>query len=164
MKIAVTSQNRKDITGHAGKCRKFWLYDIEHQQVQSKQLIELPLDQSFHEVAHATTASATPHPLDGIQVLIAGGMGQGLQNRLKHKGIRAVATSETQPDQAVAAWLAGTLVEIDPESHEGGDHHHDDDHHHHDHAGHHPTAVFVAPANIGKFNAASMHPAALRKS
>jgi len=161
MKIAVTSQNRKDITGHAGKCRKFWLYELEGQQIKNKQLVELPLSQSFHEVAHATTASAAPHPLDGIQVLIAGGMGQGLQNRLKHKGIQAIATSETQPDQAVAAWLAGTLVEIDPESHEGGGHHHDDEHQH-DQAGHHPTAVFVAPSSIGKFNPASM--AALRKS
>ncbi len=29
MKIAVTSQNRKTITDHAGKCRKFWLFDID---------------------------------------------------------------------------------------------------------------------------------------
>ncbi|MCX7144523.1 MAG: ArsR family transcriptional regulator [Proteobacteria bacterium] len=28
MTIAVTSQDRKTITGHAGKCRKFWIYDI----------------------------------------------------------------------------------------------------------------------------------------
>ncbi len=25
MKIAVASQNRKTVTAHAGKCRKFWL-------------------------------------------------------------------------------------------------------------------------------------------
>jgi predicted Fe-Mo cluster-binding NifX family protein len=29
MKIAVTSQNRKTITSHAGKCRKFWVYEVE---------------------------------------------------------------------------------------------------------------------------------------
>ncbi len=155
MKIAITSQNRKDITGHAGKCRKFWLYEVENGQVHNKQLVELALEQSFHEVAHASAPATTPHPLAGISVLIAGGMGRGLQNRLKQQGILAVATSETEPDRAVAAWLAGSLVEIETESHGGGDHHHDDDH-----AGHHHPAVFVAPASIGKFNPAAMKPVA----
>lgn len=26
--IAITSQNKKHVTPHAGKCRKFWLYKI----------------------------------------------------------------------------------------------------------------------------------------
>ncbi len=52
MKIAVTSQNRKTITEHAGKCRKFWVYEVIGQQIHSKQLIELPIDQSFHEHDH----------------------------------------------------------------------------------------------------------------
>ncbi len=43
MKIAVTSQNRKTITGHAGKCRKFWLYKVGQQQVLGKQVLQLPL-------------------------------------------------------------------------------------------------------------------------
>ena len=36
MKIAVTSQNRKTVTGHAGKCRKFWIYEVEGSAVISK--------------------------------------------------------------------------------------------------------------------------------
>ena len=155
MKIAVTSQNRKAITGHAGKCRKFWLYDVDGQQVRNKQLVELTLTQSFHEVAHAGMATPNPHPLDGVSLLIAGGMGRGLQNRLKHQGIQAVATSESDPDRAVAAWLAGTLAEIEAESHEGGDHAH---HHHDDDEAQHTATVFVAPATFGKFNSASVKP------
>jgi predicted Fe-Mo cluster-binding NifX family protein len=157
MKIAVTSQNRKAITGHAGKCRKFWLYDVDGIQIQRKQLIELALEQSFHEVAHASPVAAATHPLDGIQLLIAGGLGRGLQNRLKHQGIEAIATAETDPDQAVAAWLAGTLVEIDAEAHEGGghDHHHDD---HQEDVPHRSAAVFVAPAHVGRFSPATLTP------
>ncbi len=41
MKIAVTSQNRKTITGHAGKCRKFWTYEIDHKEIVNKTLLEL---------------------------------------------------------------------------------------------------------------------------
>jgi len=158
MKIAVTSQNRKTITGHAGKCRKFWLYEVAGQQVQDKQLIELSIAQSFHEVAHSGAAALAAHPLDGISCLIAGGLGRGLQNRLKHQGIQAIATAETDPDRAIAAWLAGTLVEIDPEAHEGGhDHHHDDE------PPHRSAVVFGASGSIGKFDPATMKSVALPK-
>ncbi len=118
MKIAVTSQNRKTVTGHAGKCRRFWIYDVDNCEVKGRQLIELTIEQSFHE-RHGTG----PHPLDDINVLITGGMGDGLQRHLKQTGILAVATGETDPERAVAAWLDGTLKELPP-----GQHHHV--HHH----------------------------------
>ncbi len=105
MKIAVTSQNRRTITEHAGKCRKFWVYDIEQSQVTGKTLLELPIEQSFHE-----SSPHEPHPLDTVQVLITGGMGPGLSRRLAAKGITALITPETDPDQAVAAYLQGTLT------------------------------------------------------
>lgn len=111
--IAVTSQNRKTVTGHAGKCRKFWVYAVEGSEIKGRNLLELPIEQSFHE-----SADDAPHPLDGINVLITGGMGIGLRQRLKQKGILAVATSETDPDRAVAAWLAGTLPEAALEAHD----------------------------------------------
>lgn len=104
MKIAVTSQNRKTITGHAGRCRKFWIYQIGDRKIVNKTLLELALEQSFHE-SHA----AGPHPLDGIDVLITGGAGQGLMRRLHNMGIQGLVTPETDPDSAVAAFLNGTL-------------------------------------------------------
>lgn len=120
MKIAVTSQNRKTITGHAGKCRKFWIYEIVDKKVVDKTLLELALEQSFHE-SHA----AGPHPLDGTDVLICGGAGQGLIRRLNNMGIQGLVTAETDPDSAVAAYLNGTLKLGQAESHEGhGEHHH----------------------------------------
>lgn len=123
MKIAITSQNRKTITGHAGKCRKFWVYEVEETIVKSKTLLELPREQSFHE-----SHGADNHPLDDVNVLITAGMGTGLQQRLKQKGILAVATAETDPDRAVAGWLNGSLAEIPPEVHAHG---HLRQHHHH---------------------------------
>ena len=92
MKIAITSQNRRSVTEHAGHCRKFWVYDIEQRQVTGKTLLELPIEQSFHE-----SSPHEPHPLDAVQVLIAGGMGPGLSHRLAAKGITALITPETRP-------------------------------------------------------------------
>lgn len=130
MKIAITSQNRRTITEHAGKCRKFWIYDIEEGQVAGKTLLELPIDQSFHE-----SSPHDPHPLDAVQVLITGGMGPGLQHRLAAKGITALMTAEIDPDQAVAAYLRGTLT-VGAGSCDHGAHHHQ----HHQHHQHHRHA------------------------
>lgn len=123
MKIAVTSQNRKIISGHAGKCRRFWMYQTDGKKVVGKSLLELAREQSFHE-SHA----AGPHPLDGTAVLITGGAGEGLIQRLHDKGIQGLVTPETDPDSAVAAFLNGTLRLGHAEHHEGHDeHHHCDD-------------------------------------
>jgi predicted Fe-Mo cluster-binding NifX family protein len=111
MKIAVTSQNRREITGHAGKCRKFWIYEITENKINKKTLLELPKEQSFHE-----SSPQTPHPLDDIQVLIVGGMGRGLARRISMKGIESIVTSEKEPDKAIEAYLDGSLKRL--ESHE----------------------------------------------
>ncbi len=65
-----------------------------------------------------------PHPLDDVQVLIAASMGPGLHQRLAAKGITALMTSETDPDQAVAAYLQGTLASGAGSCDHGSDHHH----------------------------------------
>lgn len=117
MKIAITSQNRKTVTGHAGKCRRFWIYEVEAGRVTGRELLELGLQESFHE-----SRGQGPHPLDGVRALISGGMGEGLRLRLGQKGIDARTTSETDPDRAVAAYLAGNLPAGNPEH--GHDHGH----------------------------------------
>lgn len=121
MKIAVTSQNRRTITEHAGKCRKFWIYDIDQGQIVGRNLLELPIEQSFHE-----SSPHESHPLDTVQVLISASMGPGLVQRLAARGITALLTQETDPDQAVMACLQGTLA-VSPGSCDHSAHHH---HHH----------------------------------
>jgi len=125
MKIAVTSQNRHEITGHAGKCRKFWIYDVVEGlpgEIKGKELLELPKEQSLHE------HRGPNHPvLDAVQVLISGGMGQGMQRRLTGYGIRGIITQETDPDTAIRAFLEGSLTEeasgCSDHDHEHGDGH-----------------------------------------
>lgn len=104
MKIAFSSQNRKDITGHAGQCRRFRIFEVEGQSVVADSFVELPADQTFHSSHHAW-----PQALEGVRVLVTGGMGQGLRHRLAAQGVRAVVTAETSPERALAALLAGKL-------------------------------------------------------
>lgn len=124
MQIAVTSQNRKTITEHAGKCRKFWIYDIEKGEVAEKRLIELPMAQSFHASHHELA-----EPLADINVLITASMGAGLHQRLKQNGILPVVTLEDNPDAAVSAFLENRLDNLPIDrSHHCSSHDHDHAH------------------------------------
>jgi len=123
MKIAITSQNRKTITEHAGKCRKFWLYDVESSQITDKRLVELPIEQSFH-----ANHEGLPEALSGTSVLITAGMGCNLFSRLIDLGVQPLLVSEDDPDRAVADFMAGRLVTHSPEL---ACHDHHDSHHAH---------------------------------
>lgn len=105
VRIAVSSQNRKTVTEHAGKCRKFWIFDVRQGQVTGKTLLELPIDQTLHAASRSEA-----HPLDTIDVLITSGIGAGLEQRLRLRGIEALLTVETDPDRAVSAYLAGRIA------------------------------------------------------
>ena len=103
LRVAVTSQNRKTVTEHAGKCRKFWIYETRAGRVTGKTLLELPIEQSLHE-----TPADAPHPLDGVDVLITAGIGDGLRQRLSSRGIDTLVTGEESPDAAVEALFAAS--------------------------------------------------------
>lgn len=109
LRIAVCSQNRKTVTEHAGKCRKFWIYEVTRGELSGKSLLELPIEQSLH-----ATGGEQAHPLDSVNVLITAGMGSGLHNRLLQRGIQGIVTTVTNPDQAVAEYLAGVIPNFPP--------------------------------------------------
>jgi predicted Fe-Mo cluster-binding NifX family protein len=131
MKIAISSQNQTQVTGHLGRCQKFWIYDVEGTTIQDKQLLQITKDQSFHE-----SSPKAPHPLDTVQVLISGGMGRGLAQRLETKGIQPLITPETDLDAAIMDYLSGTLAVLTPEEHHQI--HRDDHKHHHGTHNHSP--------------------------
>ena len=101
VKVAVTSQNRKTVTEHAGKCRKFWIYETHDGRVLSKTLLELPLEQSLH-----SSSPEGGHVLDDVDILVTASIGDGLKQRLNDKGIETIVTDETDPDAVVDALMA----------------------------------------------------------
>lgn len=121
MRIAITSQNRRSITEHAGKCRKFWIYDVKEKQIIGKHLLELPVDQSLHAQRHGL-----PSALSDIDVLITGSMGRPLYLRLRELGVLPLIACEEDPDHAVAEFLAGKLLACSPNAPHA--HHHDTHH------------------------------------
>lgn len=104
MKIGVTSQNFRTITGHAGKTRRFLVYESSQAEIREIERLDLPKEMSVHEFR------GDRHPLDALDVLIVGSCGQGFMRRMAARGVRVFATSETDPSRAVSGVVAGTAL------------------------------------------------------
>lgn len=102
MKIGVTSQNYRTITGHAGKTRRFLVYQVEQgQDIKELEAIDLPKEMSMHEF------SGGEHPIDALDVLITGSCGGGFERKMAQRNIRVIKTGATDPLATVEAFLAG---------------------------------------------------------
>lgn len=109
MKIAVTSQNFKMVTGHAGKSRRFIIYDIGTPCDAPKVVwLDLPMDMTFHEF------TGGPHPLDDVDVILTASAGQGLVDRLARRGVQLVTCGESEPRKAVRDFLMGETKQANP--------------------------------------------------
>ncbi len=118
MKIAVTSQNFRTVTGHAGKSRRFLLYEVVDGETREVGRLDLPLGMAFHDF-HGDG----PHPVDGVDLIITAGCGGGFARRLAARGIAVAITSLEEPLAAVGAYIDGDLAPVDPAA-MGGHHHH----------------------------------------
>lgn len=118
MKIAVTSQNFRTVTGHAGKTRRFLIFEAGADGgVREVDRLDLPKGMAFHDF-HGDG----PHPVDGVDVIITQGAGHGFTRRMNGRGIRVAVTTESDPAAAAAAFLDGTLKEAPPQ--QGHSHNH----------------------------------------
>ena len=103
MRIAVTSQNFRTVTGHAGRARRFVVF--EAQDVGPvREVYRLDLDDNM--TIHGFDPGAG-HPLDWMDVLITGGAGTGFVRHMAARGVLVVATDQDDPLHAVQAYLSG---------------------------------------------------------
>ncbi|MFA5530553.1 MAG: NifB/NifX family molybdenum-iron cluster-binding protein [Thiohalomonadaceae bacterium] len=126
MRIAVTSQNFRTITGHAGKTRRFLVFeaDANGEPVEVERL-DLPKELSFHEFA-----GNGAHPIDGMDIIITQSCGFGFTRRLAARGIQVLVTSEDDPVGAVRLVLRGEPLPA-PDMRASHNHDHGHDHSHH---------------------------------
>jgi len=113
MNIAVTSQNFRTITGHAGKTRRFLVFNgtTEGEWLETDRL-DLPKDMSMHEFKGGS------HPVDAFDVLITERCGDGFIRKMSNRGIIVITTSETDPAKAVKTYAAGEpLAAAEPHEH-----------------------------------------------
>jgi hypothetical protein len=136
MRIGVTSQNFRTITGHAGKTRRFLVFEaLAGSEPREIERLDLPPEMSLHEY------HGDDHPLFGLNALITQGHGQGFALRLARYGVRVIATAASDPLAAAAAVAAGEpLPEPLPHDHD----------HEHGHGHDHPAGGKAVSLNLGK--------------
>ena len=140
MKIAVTYDNG-NVFQHFGRTENFKVYDVDNGRVVSSEVM------NSNGVGHEALAWLLKD--NAIDVLICGGMGQGAQDALAAAGTEVCAGAEGNTDEAVAAYLAGELVNTGVNC----DHHDHEHGHGHDHdcaeAGCDPSACAGCPGGCG---------------
>lgn len=121
MRIAVTYEEGK-VFQHFGHTAQFKLYDIEAGKVVNEQIINT--NGQGHGALSGFLSEAK------VEVLICGGIGAGAQNALANAGIQLLGGVSGSADDAVGAYLKGTLsfnpnVHCEHHTHEHscGEHH-----------------------------------------
>lgn len=109
MKIAIATRNYREVSGHAGQCRHWLLYDLSahraSQLLPAPQQIELQRDDVLH-----TFTDDRPHPLDGIDIAVVASAGDGFIRHLKQRGCDVLLTGERDPALAITRILAGEAL------------------------------------------------------
>jgi predicted Fe-Mo cluster-binding NifX family protein len=106
MRIAITSQNFRTVTGHAGRARRFIVFEANgRKSAREVERLDLDADMTIHGYDQRAA-----HPLDNVQVLITGGAGEGFVRHMAARGVMVVATPETDPQRAVEAFFAGRIM------------------------------------------------------
>lgn len=117
MKIAVTSQNFRTITQHAGKSRRFLIYERDEATGAARETarLDLPKEMSMHEFR------GEKHPVFEMDYLITASGGRGFIQRMAREGVEVIVTGEQDPLTAVQALIEGRpLAAPAPHDH---DHH-----------------------------------------
>ncbi|MBR5089183.1 MAG: DUF134 domain-containing protein [Ruminiclostridium sp.] len=119
MRIAVTYENG-NIFQHFGRTEQFKLYDIENGAVKSSEVV------GTNGAGHGALAGFLRSA--GADMLICGGIGGGAQMAMQESGIALYAGNSGSADDAVNAYLAGTLAQnteanCDHHGHEHGEGH-----------------------------------------
>ncbi len=129
MKIAVVTVDGNTISQHFGRSPYYAVLKVENGQVKSRELRQRgvghfapqgPQHSEQHEqngrhgygpearMSHAAMAQE----ISDCQVLIAGGLGSGAYENLKEAGLEVVLTDVQSIDDAVKAYVSGTLKNL----------------------------------------------------
>jgi len=124
--VAITSQNKKTITKHAGECRNYLIYTIEKDLVSGKKVIELQDNEILKYTFHEDKSENPKNLLFDVDILLTGSIGQGGINKLANQNVTAYIIEEKDPDIAIDKLIKGTLEAFSPVSHKKGgcNHHH----------------------------------------
>ncbi|MFT4279361.1 MAG: hypothetical protein QM576_23690 [Rhodopseudomonas sp.] len=109
MKIAIPTQDWATISGHAGQASRWMVFDLsEHRDgrpLPPPSRVELTKEQLPHYFK-----DDGPHPLDGVELIVAGSAGDGYVRHMKKRGADVLLTGETDPATAIDLIIKGETL------------------------------------------------------
>lgn len=104
MKIAIpTRENQVD--DHFGHCHHYTIYTVKNKQVLNTE--ELPSPQGC---GCKSGIAATLQEM-GVEVMLAGNMGEGAKNKLESHGIKVIRGCTGPVHIVLAGFLAGAIID-----------------------------------------------------
>ena len=117
MKIAVITDDEQTISQHFGRAGYYVILTIEDNKIVGRQIASKSnhQHQDQHDPHHEGQHHNHDHgsmiePIADCQVILVRGMGMGAHEALKARGIEPIITDIPEIDRAVAAYLAGNIV------------------------------------------------------
>lgn len=107
MKIAVATKGNWDqVCGHAGQTRDWLVFDCQPgEPIPAPRRIVLTEEQLPHHFQ-----DDGPHPLHGVEILIAASAGDGFMRHMEKWGAQVLLTGETDPGMALEKIMAGEAL------------------------------------------------------
>lgn len=126
MKIAAITDDGKTISQHFGRAAYYLVTTVEDGQIVSVELREKLGHAHFASQPHPEEQPGQPHGMDAnahnkhlqmaeaiadCEALLCRGMGMGAYESMKARGIRPVVTNIPIIDEAVMAYVTGSIVD-----------------------------------------------------
>ena len=126
MKIAAITDDGKTISQHFGRAQYYLVATIENGQIVQRELRNKLGHAHFVNQPHEEDQPGQPHGLDArshnkhlqmaeaiadCEALLCRGMGMGAYQSMQARGIRPFVTDIAQIDEAVMAYVGGTIVD-----------------------------------------------------
>jgi len=125
LKVGVVTDDGRTTSPHFGRARYYLVYDVEGGIIKGKET--RPKSSPHHEMAghegghhgfgeghHQDPSEASKHAsmlsnVGDCEAIVAHGMGWGIYEAMKQAGIKPFLTEATDADEAVRAYISGSL-------------------------------------------------------
>lgn len=109
MKIAIATKDFLTVSGHAGQSRTWLLYDLSNHSPEKLLPPPVRVELAKEQVLHVFEDNEA-HPLDGVDVVVAGSAGDGFIRHMRKRGADVLLTGESDPTIALTKIIAGEAL------------------------------------------------------
>lgn len=104
MKIAIPTRDNK-VDDHFGHCDHYTIYTIEDKNIISQETFPSPEGCGCKSGIAATLKNM------GVDVMLAGNMGEGAKNKLESQGIKVIRGCAGSVQVVIGGYLAGAIMD-----------------------------------------------------